>query len=618
MSSLRYHSDVSEGVRKKFKGYAVLMIFFFLCLWMRVWYLQILKGDELRALSENNRVRLVSLAAYRGMIKDRNGETLVSVRPSFNLYITPEDTKDRHAVLSFLSQKIQFDKNKVLRDMKEASSFSNVLIKADITQEEVAFVEENNRLIPGAHLIVEPRRDYLYKELTAQALGYLGEISKPQLENQEGSAYQQGDLVGKDGIENIHEAYLRGKKGYKEVEVDVSGRELQTLRMLPPQSGNNLTLTIDLRVQQVLEQLMTGTEENPITGAVVAMKVQTGEIIAIASKPSYDPNLFAAGISRRNWRKLLFDEFHPLQNRTIDGQYPPGSTYKIVTAYAGLSEHVISPESTISCPGHFNFGRGVYRCWKKGGHGTMTVHDALVQSCDVFFYTVGNRLGIDTLARYARKFGLGNQTGVQLIGEKPGLIPSTKWKREAKKQPWLPGETISASIGQGYDLVTPIQQATMMSIISNGGNAVRPYLVKNIQDPSGKMLKEFSPEILNKANFNQEYINIIRNGLLGVVNAPHGTGHKAQVKNILVSGKTGTAQVIKMKGADENVPEDQIPYIYRDHAWFVAYAPFDDPEIAVSVIVEHGGHGGSTAAPIAKSVIETYFNLYPRDNPGES
>ena len=618
MSLFRYHSDVSEAVRKKFRYYAVLMVFFFLSLWMRVWYLQILKGDELRELSENNRIRSVSLAPYRGTIKDRNGETLVSVRPSFNLYITPEDTKDRHAALSFLAAKIQFDKKKVLHDMKEASSFSNVLIKADISQEEIAFVEENNRLIPGVHLIVEPRRDYLYKEFAAQALGYLGEISKSQLENGESAGYQQGDLVGKDGLENIHEAFLRGKKGYKEVEVNVSGRELQTLRMLPPQSGNNLTLTIDFRVQQVLEQLMTGTPENPITGAVVAMKVQTGEIIAIASKPSFDPNLFATGISRRNWRKLLFDEFHPLQNKVIDGQYPPGSTYKIVTAYAGLSEHVISPDSTISCPGYFNFGRGVYRCWKKGGHGSMTVYDALVQSCDVFFYTVGNRLGIDNLARYAKKFGLGNNTGVRLIGEKPGLIPSTKWKREIKKQPWLPGETISASIGQGYDLVTPMQQASMMSIVSNGGMLVRPYLVKSVQDPAGKVLREFHPEIINKVEFNQEYINIVRKGLLGVVNAPHGTGHKAQVKNILVSGKTGTAQVVKMKGADESLPEDEIPYVFRDHAWFVAYAPFDDPELAVSVVIEHGGHGGATAAPIAKSIIETYFNLYPRDNPGES
>lgn len=614
MSFFRYSAEVSETVRKKFKFYVILIVFFFLCLWMRVWYLQILKGDTLRELSENNRVRLVTLAPYRGIIKDRNGETLVGIRPSFNLYITPEDTKDRQVTLEFLAKKIQFDQKKVLRDMKEASSFSNVLIKADLSHDEVAFVEENNMLIPGVHLVVQPLRDYLYKELAAQVLGYLGEISKAKLESEDSSAYQQGDLVGKDGIENIHEVVLRGKKGYKEVEVDVSGRELRSLRMLPPQSGNNLILTLDLRVQRELERLLTGTPDHPIAGAVVVMKVQTGEIIAIASKPSFDPNLFAAGISRRNWRKLLFDEEHPLQNRTIDGQYPPGSTYKIVTAYAGLADRVISPESTISCPGHFNFGRGVYRCWKKGGHGTMTVYDALVQSCDVFFYTVGNRLGIDALARYAKKFGLGNYTGVRLIGEKPGLIPSTQWKLQAKNKSWLPGETISASIGQGYDLVTPMQQATLMAVVANGGMMVRPYLVKQVQEPGGKTLQEFYPEIQKKVELNHEYLTLIRKGLLGVVNAPHGTAHKAQLKNILVSGKTGTAQVVKMKGFDEKIPEDQIPYNFRDHAWFVAYAPFEDPEIAVSVVIEHGGHGGSTSAPIAKSIIETYFNLYPRDN----
>ena len=616
MSLYRYSNEVPETIRKKFKFYIIIIVFFFLCLWMRVWYLQILKGDALRELSENNRIRLVSLAPYRGTIKDRNGETLVSIRPSFNLYITPEDTKDRQAALEFLSKAIQFDMKKVLRDMKEASSFSNVLIKADISHDEVAFVEENSLLIPGVHLVVLPLRDYLYKELAAQVLGYLGEISKNKLESEDDdSGYHQGDLVGKDGIENIHETFLRGKKGYKEVEVDVSGRELRALRTLPPQVGNNLILTLDLRVQQALERLMTGTEENPVAGSVVAIKVQTGEIIAIASKPSFDPNLFAAGISRKNWRKLLFDENHPLQNKAIDGQYPPGSTYKIVTAYAGLSERVISPESTINCPGHFNFGRGVYRCWKKGGHGTISVYDALVQSCDVFFYTVGNRLGIDALARYAKKFGLGSTTGVRLIGEKPGLIPSTQWKQQAKNKSWLPGETISASIGQGYDLVTPIQQATMMSVVASGGTLVRPYLVKKVLDPEGKLMQEFFPEIQKKTDFNHEYLK----GLLGVVNAPHGTGHKAQLKNILVSGKTGTSQVVKMRGSsEEKIPDDQIPYVFRDHAWFVAYAPFENPEIAVAVIVEHGGHGGSTAAPIAKSLIETYFNLYPLDNGGAS
>lgn len=617
MSIFRYTPDTSDAVRGKFKFYVVLIVFFFLCLWMRVWYLQILKGDELRELSESNRVRMVPLAPYRGVIRDRNGETLVSIRPSFNLYITPEDTKDRVKALEFLAIKIEFDQKKVLREMKEALSFDNVLIKADLTREEVAFVEENNMSIPGVHLNVEPLRNYLYKDFSAHVLGYLGEISKAKLESDDNSGYQLGDLVGKDGIENIHEVFLRGKKGYKEVEVDVSGRELRTLRMLPPQSGNDLTLTLDLRVQQVLERLMTGTEDHPITGSVVVMKVQTGEIIAIASKPSFDPNLFAAGISRKNWRKLLFDEQHPLQNKAIDGQYPPGSTYKIVTAYAGLAEHAISPESTVSCPGYFNFGRGVYRCWKKTGHGTMNVYDALIQSCDVFFYTVGNRVGIDALAKYAKKFGLGNFTGVRLIGERPGLIPSTQWKREVKNKAWLPGETISASIGQGYDLVTPIQQATMMAIVSNGGKMVRPYLVEKIQEPDGKVLQEYVPEVQRKVELNQEYLNLIRKGLLGVVNSPHGTAHKAQLKNILVSGKTGTAQVVKMKGLDENVPEDQIPYNFRDHAWFISYAPYEDPEIAVAVIVEHGGHGGATAAPVAKSIIETYFDLYPR-SPGES
>ncbi len=611
MSSLRYGAEISEAVRKKFKFFIILSVLGFLCLLMRVWYLQILKGDGLRELSENNRVRLVALPPIRGAIKDRNGEVLVSIRPSFNLYITPEDSRDVDGVLGFLLEKIQFDKKKVLKNIEEAPSFGNVLIKADVSREDVAFVEENNRNIPGVHLIVEPLRNYVYKDLAAHVLGYLGEISKEKLESQEEPDYQLGDLVGKDGIENIYEKELRGKKGYKEVEVDVAGRELRTLRMLPPQSGNHLTLTLDLRVQQALEQLLASRDENLVTGSVVAMKVKTGEIVAIASKPSFDPNAFAAGISRRNWRKLLFDPEHPLQNKAIDGQYPPGSTYKMVTAYAGLEEKAITPESTIFCPGYFNLGRGTYRCWKKSGHGRMTVYDALVQSCDVFFYTVGNRVGIDALAKYAKKFGLGNFTGVRLNGEKPGLIPSTLWKMKARNKGWLSGETISAAIGQGYNLVTPMQQAAMMSVISNGGLLVRPFLVKRVEDPNGSVVKDFFPDLQKKIDINPDTLSIIRKGLLGVVNAPHGTGQKARLKDVLVSGKTGTAQVVKMKSYEENVPEEEIPYRFRDHAWFVSYAPFEDPEIAVSVIIEHGGHGGSTAAPIARGVLETYFNLYP-------
>lgn len=611
MSLYQYGPDISEAVRKRIKIFTILVIVCFLCLWMRVWYLQIVKSQYFRGMSENNRIRLVSLPGYRGLIKDRNGEILVDIRPSFNLYIIPEEVKNLPQTLALLSQAVDFDKEKVQRNIRRTQFFHNVLIKADISREEVAFVEENKLRLPGVHLEVEPLRNYVYGDLASHTLGYLGEISKGTLKKASYSGYKQGDMVGKDGLENIYEFSLRGQKGYKEVEVDVSGRELKVLRQLPPKSGNHLILTLDARIQQVVEQLMTGTPENPINGSVVVMKAQTGEILAITSKPSFDANLFASGISKKEWQKLILDGMHPLQNRAIDGQYPPGSTYKIITAFAGLEEKVITPESTIFCPGSFRLGKGKYRCWKKRGHGKMNIYQALVQSCDVFFYTVGNRLGIDRLARYARELGLGDYTRINLTGEKPGLVPTSQWKESVKGEPWLLGETISAAIGQGYNLITPLQQANMMAAVANGGMLLKPFLVKRIEDPDGNLVKEFFPQIIRKVDLQPETLDLIRRALRGVVNEPRGTGYRARLKNVVVAGKTGTAQVVGMPKGDENIEEKEVPYQFRDHAWFIAFAPFEKTEIVISVIVEHGGHGGATAAPIAKKIVQAYFKYFP-------
>ncbi len=611
MSSFRYGTETTDAIKKKVRVFAILVVISFLCLWMRIWYLQILKWQYLTGLSESNRVRMVTLPANRGMIKDRNGETLVSIRPAFNLYLIPEDVSELDSSLDKLSQIISFDREKLKKEMRRSKAFEEVLIKGDISREEVAFVEENNMSLPGIQIKAEPLRNYVHNSLASHTLGYLGEISKASLERDKGASYRQGDFVGKNGLENIYEITLRGKKGYKEVEVDVSGRELKTLRKLPPQSGNNLVLTLDVRVQQELEKLISGTMEKVLNGSVVVMKVQTGEIIAIASNPSFDPNMFAAGISPENWNTLVNDEWHPLQNRSIHGQYPPGSTYKIVTAIAGLEEGIIKPDTSIFCPGHFKLGRGRYRCWKKSGHGSVNLHDALVQSCDVYFYTIGHRLGIDTIAKYAKRFGLGSPTRLGLSQEKKGLIPTTRWKLLNKKEPWLLGETISASIGQGYNLVTPIQQASMISAVANGGVLLKPYLVKRIEEPEGHSQNEFFPKIVGQLGVAPENLAQIRKALRDVVNGARGTAKRSRLKNIIVSGKTGTAQVVRMKSNEELEKDEAIPVKYRDHAWFVAFAPYEKPEIAVSVIIEHGGHGGATAVPIAGAVLKKYFELYP-------
>lgn len=611
-SSKESFQEGSFFVRKKIKVFAAFVILSFLVVVMRAWYLQILKGEDFLGKSEQNRIRKISLPDYRGVIKDRHGKTIVNVRPSFSLYVTPEDADNLTASLDFISEFMEINEDKLRKDIRQSPSFKSVLIKRDISRREVAYIEESKMLLPGLRINVEPIRNYAYRDFASHVLGYLGEVSKDELKTLKFSRYDPGDMIGKNGIEKIYESYLRGTKGYKEVEVDVSGRELKALRKLSPKTGNSLLLTLDSRVQRKLEVLMNQvSDKHTVKGSAVVMKVQSGEIIAIVSKPSFDPNSFASGVSRKKWNSLVRDDKNPLQNRTIDGQYPPASTYKVVTAYAGLSEKIIKPEDTIFCPGHFRLGKRDYRCWKKRGHGKMNLHDALVQSCDVYFYTLGHRLGIDSLAKYAKKLGLGELTGIGLKGEKSGLVPSKQWKKKIKNIPWYPGETISASIGQGYNLVTPLQSVNMISAIASNGFLVRPYIVKRIEDSNGKLIKEFYPKVRRNIGIDPAILKIIKEGLRGVVHDAHGTGHRARLKNITVSGKTGTAQVIGMKDSDEINPEDKIPYQYRDHAWFVAFAPYDKPEVSVSVIIEHGGHGGEVAAPIARQVLETYFTYYP-------
>ena len=611
-SSTDSFHESSFFVRKKIKVYLVLVVTSFLVILMRVWYLQILKGEDFMGKSEQNRVRKISLADYRGEIKDRLGNIIVNVRPSFSLYVTPEDADNLSESLEFLSGLIEINKDKLRSDIRRSPSFENVLIKRDISRIEVAYIEENKMLLPGIRIKIEPIRNYAHKDFASHVLGYLGEVSKSELKISKFSRYELGDMVGKNGLEKIYESQLRGKKGFKEVEVDVSGRELKVLRKFSPKTGNSLVLTLDSRVQSKLETLMDEVlKENSVEGSAVVMKVQSGEIIAMVSKPSFDPNSFATGISTKQWSGLVLDEKNPLQNRTIDGQYPPASTYKVVTAYAALAEKIIKPETTIFCPGHFRLGKRDYRCWKKRGHGDMNLHDALVQSCDVYFYKLGHRLGINNLAKYATKLGLGELTGIVLKGEKSGLVPSKQWKKKFKNEPWYPGETISASIGQGYNLVTPLQSARMISTIASGGLLVRPYLVKRIEDYDGRLIQEFFPEVIKKIKIEPEVLRNIKEGLRGVVHEAHGTGHRARLKNVIVAGKTGTAQVVAMKDSEEIDPEEETPYSHRDHAWFVAFAPYENPEVAVSVIIEHGGHGGATAAPIAGGILKTYFSHYP-------
>ena len=598
-----FGQNFSEEIKVRMLVFTLFIAVSFSFLILRLWYLQVIKSDELRLQAENNRMRVVPLKAYRGKIFDRNGREIISNRPSFNLSIIPEYIKDIDGILSLIASEVNVDTEKIKREIKNSSTpFQSIVIKKDISWDEVAFIEEHGLDLPGVFLEIEPMRNYLYGETGSHIFGYLGEITRTQLEDLKTLDYRLGDFIGQYGIEKRYESILKGKRGSKYVEVDAAGRELNVFKQIDPDFGYNLYLTIDIELQEEVEKLFEGKN-----GVVVAIDPKDGSILAMVSKPSFNPNMFAGGVSNTYWSNIITDEHKPLQNRAIQGQYPPGSVFKIVTAAAGLEEGVITPDTTIDCHGYFKLGKKNYRCWRKGGHGRMDLRNAIIQSCDVYFYTVGFRLGIDRLSRYAFGFGLGSPTDVDLEGEKTGLIPTEEWKESVKGEPWILGETVSASIGQGFDLVTPIQLANMLAAVGNGGTLYKPKIIWKVDTTDGKLINKTDSKIKGSLSVSQKTLDLIKDALHGVVSDQRGTGRASNIKGIEVAGKTGTAQVIRMAEIEEK-NDEEIPYEFRDHAWFAAFAPYENPMIAVAVLVEHGGHGGSAAAPIAGKLIKNYID----------
>jgi penicillin-binding protein 2 len=601
----RSRSNPSEETRRRLIAITAALAVGFVILLLRLWYLQVIEGERYVMLSENNRIRIIPQRDIRGRILDRHGRVLVDNRPSFALSVLPEETPQLDLLLPRLKDQLPIRWEELESKLKWAHAYRTIQLAKDLTREQVAYVAERRWDLPGVFLDVEHVRQYKYGELSSHVLGYIGEINDDQLKDARAHGYRMGDYIGQAGVEKLFERALRGEKGAREVEVDALGRELQLVQERQPGPGTNLVLTLDLDLQQLVEEEMAGQ-----SGSIVVLDPRTGDILAMASKPAYDPNLFVTGISYANWTRLLKDPRKPLQNRAIQAQYPPGSTHKIVMAIAGLEEGVINPKTTVHCHGLFPFGNRVFRDWKKGGHGPVNVHSALVQSCDVFFYTLGQRLGIDTMARYAKGFGLGSPTGFDPIHEKPGLIPSTAWKRKARSEPWYPGETISAAIGQGYNLVTPLQLVNVISAVANGGVLYKPHIVKRLEDSDGRIVQEFGPERLGEVPARPETLRIVQQALWGVVNEPRGTGWRARLEQVAIAGKTGTVQVIS------NSPKgDKLPERFRDHGWFVAFAPSDNPQLAIAILGEHGGRGGSTYAPIARKIVEHYFKLSPTPAP---
>ena len=575
----------------------------FLLLLARLWNLQILHGDEMRTLSENNRIRLHRIQATRGTVLDRYGRVLIDSRPSFDALLVPEDAKDLGLTLENLAQffnESAADMHALVAQASSRPPFAEITVKRGLSWEAMVALETHQLDLPGVSLQIMSRRSYPLSEQLAHLLGYVGEASQQDLLADPRN--RMGDLIGKVGLEKGLENYLRGVDGGQQVEVDAVGRKLRVLREVEEIPGDTVRLTIDRDLEAAAWQAM-----GDHNGSVVALDPNTAEVLAVVSRPAFDPNVFTRGVRREEWRALLTDKHHPLNNRAIQGQYPPGSTFKIVVATAALEEGIINPFTRIHCSGGLQFGNHYFRCWRKGGHGSVNVHEALVQSCDVFFYQVAQRLGIDTIARYARAYGLGLPTGIDLEHEKAGTIPDSAWKRRRFHQPWYAGETLSAGIGQGYVTTTPLQMANLISTVAVG-KRFRPQYVKEIDSPDGTVIRGETPELIGTLKVRATTLMQVRDGLRDVVNAPNGTGKNARLNGIVAAGKTGTSQVVKM--GKERVKAVQLPWQERDHAWFVAYAPVDAPEIAVAALVEHAeGGGGAVAAPIARQVMQAYFDL---------
>jgi penicillin-binding protein 2 len=597
--------DGAPELRIRARWLYFIVFFAFLSLTINLLLLQVVQGERYSFLSENNRVRIKRMPGTRGMILDRAGQLLVDSRPSFDLLFVPEDADEPENTLRLLARYLGRDEKEllaILEENRKRPAFQELLLGRDVDWPTVVAVESHQLDLPGVNLRARPRRSYADGPVGSHVLGYLGEIGSRQLQLLKEEGYTLGDEIGQYGLERHWEEVLRGQSGGQQVEVDALGRRMRVLHEVPDVPGYTVHLTLDQQLQATAFQALNGKE-----GTIVALDVNTGAILAMVSTPAFDPNIFARGIKAEEWRGLIKDRLRPLSNRATQGQYPPGSTFKIVMAIAGLEEGVVQPETTISDPGFYNFGNRAFRDWKKGGHGSVDLHKAIVQSCDVYFYQLGPRLGVDRIAKWSRAFGLGEKSGVALDDERSGLIPDTEWKRKRYRQPWFPGETVSVAIGQGYVTVTPLQLANMMAAVANGGTVYRPRIVSKIESTDGATIREYGPEKIRTIKVSPTTLQRVRTALADVVKGPGGTGGAARSSLVEIAGKTGTAQVVEMKGG--YVKSEQLAYFSRDHAWFVSFAPAQSPQIAVAVLVEHGGHGGEAAAPMAKKVIEKYIEL---------
>ncbi len=587
----------------------------FLVLLGRLYHLEISMGRDYLERSVGNFVKEVKIPADRGLLLDRRGELVADSRPSFDLYLTPyfcgracDEVVGRLSAYLGLTDDEQSHVREKLRATKGLVRFKPFLVKVDIGRDAVDVFEAHRAELDGVDLIPAPHRNYRLGTIGAHLFGYLSEVGPDELDalQAKGLDYHEGDYVGRRGVERAFEQFLRGKDGAERVVADAKGRRLPGRESLIPQSerirlprpGDNVVLSIDARLQRVADEAFPGK-----AGAVVALDPRTGFVLAVVSRPEFDPNRLTGRVTRAELAAMAQDPLKPDLFRPIQEQYHPGSTFKAVTALAGLAHHVIGPESSTSCNGGYSLGRRRWRCWKDGGHGLVDLHRAIVHSCDSFFYWVGDRMGLDPLAETARALGLGRPTGLGLGAEVAGVIPDVAYHDRVTPGGYQRGFALNAAIGQGDVNVTPLQMAVLYAAIGNGGTVYRPQLVRRIEDPEGRVLRHFEPEVTSRLSIAPQSLAAVVDGLTGVVNEPGGTAYPSRLEDVVVAGKTGTAAVVAY---GENLYA-KLDSWHNDDGWFCAFAPADQPEIAVAVINEHAGHGGSAAAPTAMKVIEAYF-----------
>lgn len=559
----------------------------------RAAYLQIYQGEYYAGLADGNRIRIVPSMAPRGTFYDRNGELLVTNRPGFSVSLLPLTAPISDDVIARLSNLLKVPTDEIKTKIAGHSGFNPIRIKTDVTPDIVSIIEEQKSQYPGVVIEVTPIRDYILKQEGAHTFGYVSEINDTELEKMKDEGYKSGDIIGKFGIEKIYDKELRGENGGQQVEVDVSGKPVQILGRKEPVPGDDLELTIDIKLQQAAEKAVDEqlTQIGAHAAAAVVMNPQTGEILAMVSRPAFDPNLFAHGISSKDWNQLNNNPYHPMDNKTITGEYPPGSTFKIVTGTAALTEGVVTPDEQIFDSGH----HWIIPKGNADGEalGWLNFRSALAHSDNVYFYEMGNRLGIDRLEKYARMFGLGAKTGIDLPYEASGLVANRRYKeKNFDDGEWYLSETFDAAIGQGFNLVTPLQAAMVMGEIAADGKRYKPHVVNRIIAPDGSVVKDFQPELLSQLDVPEEDIKLVQDGLHDVTK--YGTAASSfRGFTVDIAGKTGTAE--NSQG--------------RDHGWFVAYGPFDNPNVVVAVIVENGGYGSQSAVPIGRKILEAAFGL---------